>query len=165
MTTKEIDKAMLISISRRLDDLFEGKKLWEYRRSPPNIKEKTMIVVYDSGKSHSIVGEFFVQHILRGSIEEIITKTIKETTSPESALREYFVGLSTCSALRVEDPKRYKTPLSLPQIRELVPGFMPPQGFIYLRRESKKSLSLFDTSINEDKLLPLFDTIMRIRQE
>jgi len=152
MTTKEIDKAMLISISRRLDDVFEGKKLWEYRRAPPNLKEKTMVIVYDSGKSHSIVGEFFVQHILRGPIDEVIAKTIKETTSPESALREYFTGLDICSALRVEDPKRYKTQLSLPQIRELVPGFMPPQGFIYLRKE-------------DEKLLPLFDKIMRMRQE
>ena len=152
MTINEIDKAMLISINRRLDDVFEGKKLWEYRRSPPNIKEKTMVIVYDSGKTHSIVGEFFVQHILRGSINEIISKTIKETTSPESALREYFTGLDICSALRVEEPKRYKNQLSLPQIRDLVPEFIPPQGFIYLRKE-------------DQKLMPLFDKIMQMRQE
>ena len=152
MTTKEHEKAILISISRRLDDVFDGKKLWEYRKRPPKIEEKTLIVVYDSGKAHAIVGEFFVQRVLRGTIDEVIAKTIKETTSPETALREYFAGTEICSALRVEEPKRYKTPIALSEIRKLVPNFAPPQGYIFLRK-------------GDNKIKPLFDRVMYLREE
>lgn len=150
MTIKEYDKAVLISINRRLDDIFEGRKLWEYRKRPPKIEEKTLIIVYDSGKAHAIVGEFYVQSILRGTIDEIIAKTIKETTSPETSLREYFAGTEICSALSIEEPKRYKTPITLPEMRRLVPNFTPPQSYTFLKKEN-------------NKIKPLFDKIMSIR--
>lgn len=151
MTTKDYDKTILISISRRLDDVFEGRKLWEYRKRPPEIKGKTLVVVYDSNL-HAIAGEFAVNRVLKGSIDEIINQTIKETTSPEKALRDYFEGVNICSALRVEEPKRYKTPINLQELRQLVPGFMPPQGYIFLRKDDKR-------------LAPLVDMIMKLRKE
>ena len=144
MTIKEYDKAILISINRRLDDIFEGKKLWEYRKRPPKIEEKTSIIVYDSGKVHAIVGEFCAQRILRGTIDEIIAKTINETTSPETTLREYFGGTKICSALSIEEPKRYKTMITLSEMRRLVPNFAPPQNYIFLKKENNKTKPLFD---------------------
>lgn len=150
MTIKDYDKAVLISINRRLDDIFDGKKRWEYRKRSPKIEEKTLIVVYDSGKAHAIVGEFFVQKVLHGTIDEVIAKTIKETTTPEIVLREYFAGAKICSALSVEEPKRYKTPITLSEIRNLVPNFAPPQGYVFLRKE-------------DNKIKPLFDRVMYLR--
>ncbi len=110
-----------------------------------------LVVVYDSNL-HAIAGEFAVNRMLRGFIDEIISQTIKETTSPEKALRDYFEGTEICSALKIDDPKRYKTQIPLQQIRELVPNFMPPQGYIFLRKDDKK-------------LAPLVDMIMKLRQE
>ena len=82
--------------------------------------------------------------ILHGTIDEVIAKTIKETTTPETVLREYFAGTKICSALSVEEPKRYKTPITLSEIRNLVPNFAPPQSYIFLRKEDNKIKPLFD---------------------
>jgi predicted transcriptional regulator len=144
MPTKEHDKIMLISMSRKIDDIFEGRKLWEYRRSPPRLEGSVLTVIYDSGKSKAIVGEFTTTKVLSKPLDDLMADTIRETTSTKEGLTEYFSGLAVCSALRIEEPLRYRTPLALQRIREFAPRFMPPQNFIYLRKEEEKDRKLFD---------------------
>lgn len=151
MTANVYDKIIMISIRKRLDDVLDGRKLWEYRRKSPIINGKTLVIVYDPN-THAIVGEFCVSNVLKGPIDQIISRTITQTTSPENVLREYFKGVNICSALRIKEPKRYKNPISLQQIRTLIVGFVPPQGYIFLRDENKK-------------LAPLLDMLLKIRQE
>ena len=144
MTTKTQDKIMVISMNRKIQDIFDGRKLWEYRRSPPKLEGSILTIIYDSGKEKAMVGEFVTVRVLRKPLDELISETLHQSTSTKEGLTEYFSGLNTCSALRVESPSKYKSSLPLREIRELVSGFSPPQNFIYLRRESERDRPLFE---------------------
>ena len=137
----EIDseRAVLLGIRPQFaEDILSGKKLWEYRRVPPKLTAETILVLYASGDVQSIVGDCTITEILQRPINELMDQTIGETTSTREKLQEYFSGLEIGSAIRVENPNRYVTPISLDEIRGKVHNFVPPQNFYYLRRNDAK---------------------------
>jgi predicted transcriptional regulator len=128
------NKIVLLGIKPKYaEDILSGSKKWEYRRRPPLVEEPTPMALYASEKAKAIVGMCLVTKILREPLESLIKLTISETTSTEEGLKEYFKGLSLCSALRVEKPLRFE--MKLNEIRKTTPGFFAPQNFYYLKRD------------------------------
>jgi predicted transcriptional regulator len=86
----------------------------------------------------SIIGDCIITKILQKPVDELADQTINESSSTRERLQEYFSGLETASALRVENPQRYTTPISLADIRKNIQNFVPPQNFYYLKRNDQR---------------------------
>ncbi len=139
---KEFNKIIILSIKPKFAEaILNGTKKWEYRRIPPNIKETTPMILYATEKTKAIVGVCQVTQLLRKPLKSLIKLTITETTSTREGLNEYFNGIKLCSALRVENPFRIE--IKLEKIRELMPSFVAPQSFYYLKKEDKRHMKLF----------------------
>lgn len=125
---------ILISIETKYaDKIFNGTKLWEFRKVLPKaLTENAVMVVYSSKKDKALVGEFRVGEVLRCSLSELMTKT---ESGPDSQkwFESYYKGKDLCCAMEVKEPVRFQSKLSLDGIRRELPNFRPPQNFIYIK--------------------------------
>ena len=88
------------------------------------------MILYASGDMHAIVGEAIIEKILNEPIDLLIKHTIKEVPETEENLRKSFAGHVIGHAIKVRNPLRYETPLTLATIRSQIPQFNPPRDFI-----------------------------------
>ncbi len=138
------DIIILLNIQPNFADyIIDGTKKWEYRRRAPKIKEDTRMLLYASGNVQAIVGECLVTEVLHMPLESLIERTIHETPSTREGLSSYFSGIYICSALRLKEPKKYEKPITLSEIIDKFPGFVPPQSFYYLRSGEQKFNELY----------------------
>ena len=124
---------ILISILPKwADQILSGTKKWEYRRVAINAEKGSKLILYASGKLHAIVGEATIEKVLIEPVDLLIQHTAKEVPETPDELKKSFTGKKIGCAIKVKDPIRYSTPLSLSMIHEEIPNFKPPQSFYYL---------------------------------
>lgn len=93
-------------------------------------KKGSIIVVYASGSVRAIIGEFRVGRIISGKPSHIWDKlSLFEETGVSEEDYQYIKGSKMAMALEVIDPKLYIKPITLDEIRSIIPGFMPPFSF------------------------------------
>lgn len=131
-------KEILLSILPKwAEAILNGEKRWEYRKVPPKAGKGDRVILYATRERREIVGEFVVGEVLKAPLDRLISCTIRETPHEEEEIRRYFSGLKRGSALKILYPKRYDEPIPLRKIKEKIPNFVPPQNFVYLRKNSK----------------------------
>jgi predicted transcriptional regulator len=115
--------------------IFAGRKKYELRKlsGVRPIEEGAIIIVYSSGKVKSIVGEFKAGRVIIGTPEKIWAIV----RAPGSGIGEdawpYVRGAKRAMAIEVVSPRLYERPVTLEEIRRVIPGWMPP--FSYKRLE------------------------------
>lgn len=78
---------ILLSIKPEfVKDIFEGEKLFEYRRSIFKMTDISKVVVYATMPVGKIVGEFRIERIIEDSPQEIWRKTSKVSGLSKNAL-------------------------------------------------------------------------------
>ena len=128
----EEDNIYLMSIKPQYANaIFARRKKYELRKlsGVKPVEEGSIIVVYSSGNIKSIVGEFRAGEIII-DLPERIWATV---TSPGSGIKgdawTYIRGARRAMAIKVEEPKLYPRPVSLDEIRRIIPGWMPPFSY------------------------------------
>ncbi len=155
----DFNRIIVLSIKPKFAEaILSGVKKWEYRRTPPNIEESTPMALYATEETKAIVGVCQVTKLLRKPLDSLIELTLNETTSTREGLTEYFKGIDLCSALRVESPVRIE--IGFAQIKELMPSFIAPQNFYYLKKEEEQHRRLL--TLLESKLPDTFRRQSRI---
>lgn len=140
-----MSKTILLSIHPQwAEAILNGTKKWEYRRISPKLCEGFRVVLYASGKSHAIVGEFIVEKLLKEPLNKLIEHTLHETPHDKKGFWSYFSSLKIGSALKVSYPIAYQNPIPLNEIRKIIPEFIPPQNFIYLTEDNPKTKKILD---------------------
>jgi predicted transcriptional regulator len=118
----------LLSIKPQYTKLiFAGYKKFEYRRA---IFKKPIerIVVYASAPISKVIGEFDVDCIIQGGIDELWNSTNLYSGISKQFFYSYFIGKDQGYAIKIGNTHLYRTPKNLWQ--EF--GVQPPQSFLYL---------------------------------
>ena len=126
----------------------EGKKTIELRRRAPNISSETRVWVYSKLPIGAVRLTANVTEIRTMETGDIWEKYKSDIDLTEGAFRSYFSGVSTGAAIFLNNIKKIEHPIYLHDIRQIVPGFHPPQFFRWIRNGSAE-LSLFRTRIGE----------------
>ncbi len=115
--------------------IFAGVKKYELRRISglPRVGEGSLIVVYVSGNVKAVVGEFSAGRILEGAPEALWARVRRPGTGIGEDAWEYIRGAKRAIAIEVLEPRLYQRPVSLEEIRRIIPGWNPP--FSYKRLE------------------------------
>ncbi|HLK31143.1 MAG TPA: hypothetical protein VKT28_21365 [Puia sp.] len=120
---------VLLSIKPKFaDKIFEGTKKYEFRRAifkNPNI---TIVVVYASSPVRKVIGEFEIDKIIKSDIESLWIKTKGFSGISKDYFLEYFNEKEHGFAIKIKNPKKYKTPLCIQKDFNV----FPPQSFLYL---------------------------------
>ncbi len=140
-----MQKLVLLSILPEWTDaILSGIKKWEYRRIPPKVEDGSRVILYASANRQAIVGEFTIKKILKEPIAILVKHTLQETPHNEEDISSYFSGLDIGSALEVTNPTKYSKDITLSEIREIIPSFIPPQSFRYLSSSDPKLAKLIE---------------------
>lgn len=128
-----MNNLILMSIKTKYaNNIFNGSKKYEYRKS--SIKEYNLnkkIIIYSSEQAKAILGYIIIDKILEGSLDFII----KETNPKESNINDYFKNAKKCYAMHIKEYHRFKSPITLNEIRKIDNNIVIPQYYRYIREE------------------------------
>lgn len=137
---KEImeNKIAIISImSYYARQIFAGTKGFEFRKS--SIREedvgKTMYV-YSAKDDKAIIGSFVVKKVHKGNLQQILKISGYDKRSDRDEIERYFANSQNCYALELGEVKKFKTPLSLKDMRAVDPKISLPQYWAYIKSTS-----------------------------
>jgi predicted transcriptional regulator len=110
------------------DKIFNGTKLFEFRRSifkNPDIKT---VVVYASSPVQKVIGEFDIESILHESIDELWRLASEHGGVQKQFFFDYFSNKDSGFAIKIRKTRRYKIAKNLESEFKV----KPPQNFLYL---------------------------------
>jgi predicted transcriptional regulator len=120
---------ILLSIKPEFaNKIFDGSKLYEYRRVIFKNKAVSKVVVYASAPISKVIGEFEVDKVLQHEPQELWNKTKDAAGISKNYFLDYFEGKKQGYAIKVGAVTLYKDALCLLSTY----GVRPPQSFQYL---------------------------------
>lgn len=121
---------ILLSIKPEfVDQIFNGQKKYEYRKSIFSKKNVRTVVIYSTMPVGKIVGEFNISSIIEESPEKLWNETELLSGISKSFFDEYFKDRAKGYALKIGKLKKYKEPIDPFQMFE---KFVAPQSFRYI---------------------------------
>src|SRR5690606_30977445 len=113
---------VLLSIKPEFaDKIFNGTKLYEFRRSIFKNPDIDTVVVYASSPVQKVIGEFRIDCILNEDLVSLWRKTKKHSGISERYFFDYFDGKENGFAIKVKQVKKYKQPLCIREDFQAVP--------------------------------------------
>lgn len=120
---------VLLSIKPEFaDKIFEGTKLFEFRRLIFKNPEIKIVIVYASSPIQKVVGEFEIENIFSLEPTELWERTKEYSGISEKFFFEYFAQCKIAHAIKIKKTKKYKKPLNLKENFNVT----PPQSYLYL---------------------------------
>ncbi|MCP4355864.1 MAG: hypothetical protein GY793_09600 [Proteobacteria bacterium] len=122
---------VLMSIKPKYaDKIFNGEKLYEFRRAIFKNREVKSVIVYASSPVQKVIGEFEIDKIIETDIDDLWNLRKNFPEADESSFREYYKGKKVCFAIKVKQVTRYKEPK---QLKDFGVKFAP-QSFVYVKK-------------------------------
>ncbi len=129
-------RALLVSLRPRFAQmLLDGSKTVELRRTVPRVSPGTMVVLYASSPDCRLVGTATVADLVSGSPFDIWASHGSRTGIDRSEYDAYFEGARVAAAISLGEVKPLTKFRPLPELRERLDGFSPPQSFRYLTHQ------------------------------
>ena len=127
---------ILISLeARHADSIFSGKKHVELRRRRVHVMPGATALIYVKLPVGSIVGRVTISAVEVSTVANLWREYGCVSGLGKTEFFGYFRGASNPVALILEGAKRYRTALTLAEIRKVVEDFQPPQFFSRLQPE------------------------------
>lgn len=124
---------ILLSIKPEfVEEIFNGNKRFEYRRTIFKRKDIRKVVVYATKPVGMIVGEFSIEQILKENPQVLWEQTHKYSGISKIFFDKYFKGKPIGFALKIKYPQLYKKPID-PTLNNS--KFIAPQSFKYIEDE------------------------------
>lgn len=121
---------VLLSIKPQfVDEIFNGNKKFEYRKSIFKRKGIKSVVIYATMPIGKIVGEFDIEEILEEHPEALWKKTGKYSGISKDFYDSYFIDRDKGYAIKIKSLNKYDVPRCPHQ---MYGKFTAPQSFKYL---------------------------------
>ncbi len=132
MSVRQNSSRILMSIKPEFAyQILDGKKFYEYRRVLPR-ESFTKVVVYASSPVQRFIGEFDVDEVITGDLEDVWNRTRYRGGILKDYYDRYFSGKTVAHALHVVRPIQYRYSVDP---KDIIADFHPPQSFSYLTDE------------------------------
>lgn len=141
------EKILLISIRPRYaEKIFDGTKTIELRKSKPlKSSQNSYVLIYVTSPVMEIWGVCKIEGIVKDEIKVFWKKFGEQTGITKEEYKSYYNEKSNAFGIKLKDiTKVNNKKLSLKYLREIIPGFSPPQTYKYLNSEIKKHKDLKD---------------------
>lgn len=122
--------------------ILDGRKTVELRRVRPKVAHGDLVLLYASSPTCELVGAFTVDAVEVSSPTALWKRHGSALGVTRSQLYAYFTGTSRAVAISVKDPRRIRHPRTLADLRSQLPGFVPPQSYVYLDADQVAALDI-----------------------
>lgn len=109
--------------------IFDGTKLFEFRKAIFKNPSISKIIVYASSPVQQVIGEFEIDEILKFEKNKLWELTHKGSGISEHFFFKYFEEKVDGYAIKIKNIKKYKEPKNLKDDFNI----LPPQSFAYYR--------------------------------
>jgi predicted transcriptional regulator len=125
-------KVLFLSIQPKFAErILRGLKTVELRRIRPSISKGDKVLLYVSSPTMALTAISTVEAISFGKPNNL-WKQVKEIAGvSHSEYQDYFSGAEVAVAIHIKDVHELPQPISLKKLREVWPGFVPPQSYRY----------------------------------
>lgn len=140
MSNKQ-DNILIISIKPQYaEKIFSGEKTIELRKSKPlRSPENGYMLIYVTSPIKEIWGICKIENIIKDNTEIFWEKFGNQTGVSLKEFNEYYNEKTKALGIKLKDIKKIPNQnLSLKKLKEIIPGFTPPQTYKYLSSELKK---------------------------
>lgn len=115
------------------DALASGQKKHEFRRKFSEVRASFLAVLYVSSPVMAVTGIAKFRPVIKDRIPALLDLAKAHAWNhPLELTADYFSGCDHGYALPLISIKRLEKPISLQRLKELVPGFRPPQSYLFL---------------------------------
>ncbi|HUT58219.1 MAG TPA: GNAT family N-acetyltransferase [Phycisphaerae bacterium] len=130
-------QALLISLRPNFAKMImEGKKIVEFRRKFSERHQNASAVFYVTHPVRRFLFSAVISKVQRASVERLWIDHAKDGGIQRDEFRDYFRGVSTGFALRLDRVKLLPNSPSLAWAKSKVHAFRPPQSFMVMDGES-----------------------------
>lgn len=109
--------------------IFDGNKIYEFRKTIFKNKDVKKIIVYSSSPIKKVIGEFEIEKIVEENLEKLWDITKSEGGITKDFFDKYFENKEKGYAIKIKQPIKYKVARSL----ENEYNVKPPQSFTYIK--------------------------------
>ena len=132
---------LLLSIHPRFADaILAGTKTVELRRRVPRVAKGDQVLVYSTMPVAAVIGLFTVEQVVKAQLGPLWRRTRAIAAVTRDEFNSYFDGVEMGVGIWVGSVESFRTPIPLWTLRQLWPGFHPPQGFRYLKPQEVSAL-------------------------
>lgn len=126
----------LISIRpRHVSGIMAGTKTVELRRRfVSSVDSNSRLLIYSTSPTRAVVGFARIKAVVRMKVTELWKRFGKAAQVLQREFEDYFSGLEEGFAIILGSVTTFKNPVEAKTL-EAKFGFVPPQSFMYLRRE------------------------------
>jgi predicted transcriptional regulator len=123
---------ILLSVRPRYaKKILSGEKTVELRRVRPRVTTGDCVIMYVSSPTREISTLLLVEEILESSPTALWKAVGSCTGVTKQEYWQYFAGAHSAVGIRVRVVEKLPAPLSLDDLRQVAPGFSPPQSYRY----------------------------------
>ncbi|MGI6307051.1 MAG: hypothetical protein ACOX1X_00285 [Dethiobacteria bacterium] len=142
-------KAILISIRPNYAiKILNGEKTVELRKVCPQLDEGDLCLIYASSPLKSLVGVFKVKYTAIFKPKEYWPEIQNCAGINYQDYMSYFKNCKKGYAFFIDKVWKFPDYIELHNLREIIPGFNPPQNFRYLNSFTKDELKSLDRIYN-----------------
>ena len=129
LTNSTMTETIVLSIRPRfVEEIFEGRKRFEFRKVMPSNREIHRVLIYESAPISMVVGEFTVAGLGRCSVESMWHFCAPFAGITKREFFEYFQDCHIAQCYIINTYRKYKKPYPITLL-----GFnRPPQNFYYI---------------------------------
>lgn len=113
-----------------VEEIIEGRKKFEYRKSIFKRDDVSSVVVYATKPYGKVVGEFQIEDIIQDCPSNIWKETKQYSGISKKYFNEYFKGRDTGFAIQIKDFIKYDIPMDLNYFNKNIT--VAPQSFRYI---------------------------------
>lgn len=122
---------ILLSIKpKHVESIIKGQKKYEFRKILFKRRYIDTVYVYASSPIKKIIGAFQIGDIVEDKPINLWHQFNEVSGLDEAEFFEYFKDNEIGFAIEIKNVEKYEQPLD-PE--EVIPGFVPPQSFCYVR--------------------------------
>lgn len=115
------------------NQILRGTKTVELRRSPMGLMKGDIVLVYFLAPEQQLRMWFRVKDIETLPVAEMWRRYRDNVGIVHKDYLAYFGDSATATGIHVSEVNALEPGISLDELQQLVPGFTPPQGIIWLR--------------------------------
>lgn len=141
MVNRTSDDIVISLDMEHSDNVLAGTKTAEVRRRRPRVGAGTRVWIYSKKPRARIDMVATVSSIHEGSAKDLWERFGAESAISGQHFFSYLNGASRPCVIRLERVRALREPVTLSEMREIVPGFQPPQFFMRLERGFSETLA------------------------
>ena len=137
----QLPKTLLLSIRPRfVEQILEGKKTVELRRLRPRILPGQPLLIYCTVPVKALSAVAWTSGVLVAPPVLLWQQTRSIAGVSREEFDAYFAGAKAAFGLQLSSKLAIRKPVPLSTLKQLIPGFHPPQSFRYLTADQVAGL-------------------------